>query len=330
MKKKYALLLPVLFTLLITLLGLLTFLSGGTNLGEYNKDIIWGIIYSSHFLALLSICVVFYACYYYFNCNKNLIILIAILVGYYLLAILIKISISSSFSLGLYNISGMVIYSITGLLLYLAYDRFNKSKIQKELRRQNLKSELALLKNQINPHFLFNTLNNTDSLIKSNPDKASATLVELSGMMRYMIYDTNVEKVPLNQELAYIQNYLDLQKMQFSNPNLVNYKVEGDADNINIPPMLFIPFIENAFKHCNDKNTEDAITISFDINKECILFKSMNIADTQHQISKDKSSGVGLDIVKRRLQILYPNKHKLDIEEENNLFSVSLKLILHD
>jgi LytS/YehU family sensor histidine kinase len=228
--------------------------------------------------------------------------------------------------MGLFNISTTIIYGLTGLLLYLAYDRFNKVKIQKELRKQNLQSELALLKNQINPHFLFNTLNNIDSLIKSNPDKASATLVELSDMMRYMIYDTNVEKVSLKQELVYIENYLDLQKMQFPNSKLVNYQVNGDTKGIEIPPMLFIPFIENAFKHCTDKNVDDAIRFSFHISDNKIIFKSENIADKAHLITKDKSSGVGLDIVKRRLEILYPNKHTLDIKEENNVYSIYLEL----
>lgn len=323
MKKKYVLLLPILFTILIAVIGLLTpFLMRFISIGELNIN----IIISSQIFAIFSICVVFYTCYYYFSYNKNLVTFIAILAGYYLLSILITTGIGGSFQLGLYNISTMITYSITGLLLYLAYDRFNKSRLQKELKRQNLKSELALLKNQINPHFLFNTLNNIDSLIKSDPDRASATLVELSGMMRYMIYDTNVDKVPLKQELTYIENYLDLQKMQFSNPNLVNYQVEGNSENLDIPPMLFIPFIENAFKHCNDKNTEYAINISFIINREIIQFRATNIANAKHQISKDKSSGVGLDIVKRRLQILYPNKHMLDIKKENNLFCVSLDI----
>lgn len=330
MKKKYIILLPILFTILIGIIGLLSFFTGVSNFSGLSNDIVRSIIISSYLVSTLAICIVFYACYYYFNYNKNLLIFIAILAGYYLFAYLIKASIAGSFQLGLHNTAGIIIDSITGLLLYLAYDRFNKSRLQKELRRQNLKSELALLKNQINPHFLFNTLNNIDSLIKSDPDRASATLVELSGMMRYMIYDTNVDKVPLKQELTYIENYLDLQKMQFSNPNLVNYQVGGNPENLDIPPMLFIPFIENAFKHCNDKNTEYAINISFNINSEFIRFKSTNIADVKHQISKDKSSGVGLDIVKRRLQILYPNRHILDIKEENNLFCVSLDIKIDD
>jgi len=217
------------------------------------------------------------------------------------------------------------------IIIYMAFDR-NRIlvKRQQELEKKSLQSELALLKNQINPHFLFNTLNNIDSLIKSNPDRASATLVELSDMMRYMIYDTNVERVPLKQELVYIENYLDLQKMQFSNPNLVSYEVRGNTEKIAIPPMLFIPFIENAFKHCTNKEKDNAISFIFDINKGRIVFEANNIADKNFMISKDKSSGVGLDIVKRRLEILYPERHTLQIKEDNNLFCVLLEIKLHD
>ena len=216
--------------------------------------------------------------------------------------------------------------SFWGVLFYLGIDWYQKKGQKKELEKQNLQSELKLLKNQVNPHFLFNTLNNIDSLIVSNPNKASSMLVGLSGMMRYMIYDTNSNISPLSQELQQIKNYIDLQKMQYVNSDLVKYSVKGNYENIKVAPMLFIPFIENAFKHCTDKTVAYAIQFSFKIEEKIIYFESKNIANLTQHIEKDSTGGIGLETVKRRLELLYPNKHQLQIDEKNNLFSVLLSI----
>jgi len=215
-------------------------------------------------------------------------------------------------------------------ILFFYYDWFNKQKQTKELEKQNLQSELSLLKNQINPHFLFNTLNNIDSLTKKNPDYASKSIIELSEIMRYMIYETNVDKVPVQKELDYIDNYLSLQKLQYFNDDLVEYTVTGDPKDKKIAPMLFIPFIENAFKHCTNKEMEHAIRFSFLLESNKICFESVNISDKTQTISKDKSGGIGLDTVRRRLEILYPNRYSLDIQEKNDLFCISLMIEIDD
>ncbi|MFA5299961.1 MAG: sensor histidine kinase [Lutibacter sp.] len=202
--------------------------------------------------------------------------------------------------------------------------------LTEKIAKQNLQSELALLKNQINPHFLFNTLNNIDSLIKSNVDKASETLVKLSNILRYMIYDTNIDKVKLSDEIKHIESYIDLQKIQFANMKLVSFSVKGKTDNIMIAPMLFIPFVENAFKHCTDKSIEQAIRFTFTIENNIVNFKSVNVSDKTKTISKDNSSGIGLNITKRRLEIIYPGKHTLNIKEENNTFTVTLSVNLNE
>lgn len=218
--------------------------------------------------------------------------------------------------------------SITGILLYILYDWFQKKQKQKELKRQNLQSELKLLKNQLNPHFLFNTLNNIDSLIFSCPEKASKSLVQMSEMMRYMIYETNTPEVNLSQELKYINNYLDLQRLQYDNPNLVSYTLEGTPDNICVAPMLFIAFIENAFKHCTDKKVPDAIRLFFRIQKSEIHFEIFNLFDPAKQINKDSSSGIGLNIIRRRLDILYLHRYDLQTNQKNGYFDVSLTIKL--
>ena len=221
-------------------------------------------------------------------------------------------------------------YSLYAVFFYLGFNWIEKNKQMKELEKQNLQSELALLKNQINPHFLFNTLNNIDSLIKSNPDHASKSLLELSGIMRYMLYETNADRVSLQKEMDYINDYLKLQKIQYANAQLVDYTVSGNSEGITVAPMLFIPFIENAFKHCTDKEKVHAIRFLMTISKQQIYFEANNIVDPNHSISKDSTSGVGLETVKRRLAILYPNKHSLQISEENNLFCVQLNIKVDD
>ena len=233
----------------------------------------------------------------------------------------------------IYNLPNYIKESLSAVLLYLGFNWIEKNKQTKELEKQNLQSELALLKNQLNPHFLFNTLNNIDRLIKSNPDHASQSLIELSDMMRYMLYESNVNRVPLQKELDYINDYLKLQEIQYANVNLVDYSISGNTDRIEkitVAPMLFIPFIENAFKHCTDKEKEHAIQFSMIIETEHIRFRSINIVDLNHSINKDASSGIGLETVKRRLKILYPNKHSLQIYERNNLFCVELSIEAND
>ena len=211
-----------------------------------------------------------------------------------------------------------------GVLLYMSYDWFREVRRQKELEKQNLQSELKLLKNQLNPHFLFNALNNIDSLIRSDPEKASKSLVQMSDMMRYMIYETNVPEVYFRQELDYIKNYLALQRLQYDNPELVSYVLEGEAGDICIAPMLFIPFIENAFKHCTDKKAKEAICFHFQIQSSEILFTASNLYDPLKRMNKDSSTGIGLSTVKRRLDFLYAGRYNLRINEENGYFGVSL------
>lgn len=217
-------------------------------------------------------------------------------------------------------------FAISGIIFRLIEDWISKEKLIK----QNLRSELALLKNQINPHFLFNTLNNIDSLIKSNPDKASETLLKLSEILRYMIYDTNADKVLLADEIRYIESYIDLQKIQFANKELVSIFINDTEAHILIAPMLFIPFVENAFKHCNQKNTPYAISIKFSIEDHIVHFECVNLFDNTKKINKDKAGGIGLNNINRRLELIYPDRHNLKIQEADNQFKVSLSVNTHE
>ncbi|MCK5820459.1 MAG: histidine kinase [Bacteroidales bacterium] len=226
--------------------------------------------------------------------------------------------------------SANLLTAILGSLFRFAIDWIKLKIKSEELQKQNLQGELNLLKNQISPHFFFNTLNNIDSLIKSNAEKASETLVKLSEIMRYMIYDTKVNKVSLASEIKHIENYIELQAIQYANKNLVSLTVKGAPENISIAPIMFVSFVENAFKHCTDKEIDDAIQFQFSIEGDIVTFESRNLADKTKLITKDDSSGVGLDIIKRRLELIYPEKHKLEIKEEDDSFKVFLRITTND
>jgi len=221
------------------------------------------------------------------------------------------------------------IYTVVSVAAVIKFIRFwgQNLKLKEQLKNQNLQSEIALLKNQINPHFLFNTLNNIDSLINTNSQKASKSIIILSDIMRYMLYDTGVEKISLAKEIDYLKNYVNLQQIRLRNKDFILFTVHGNYENVEISPMLFISFIENAFKHGKKDIKSPGIIISFDISKNYIFFKCINYINKN--INKDKTSGIGLTNVKRRLELLYKNNFELITEEKNNKYSVSLSITIN-
>lgn len=203
---------------------------------------------------------------------------------------------------------------------------FNEKDKQKELEKKNLQSELNLLRSQINPHFLFNTLNNIDALVRKNPEQASELLIKLSVQMRYMLYDSNTEKISLNSELEFIKDYISLQKLRIRNQNAVVLNLNGEFKDKDIAPMLFISFIENAFKHCGNKEQDGAVEISITENDGELAFIASNTCDPEDKGIKDKTGGIGLELVRRRLKLIYPDRHILEILKEKNRFTVRLNI----
>ena len=202
---------------------------------------------------------------------------------------------------------------------------FNDIKFKLELTRKNYEMELALVKSQINPHFLFNTINNIDVLISTDAARASAYLNKLSDIMRFMLYETKPAKISLHKELTYIEKFIELQKIRTTNEHYVNYSLKGDPTNFMIPPMILIPFIENAFKHAENKKAENAINIDLHIKQETFIFKCENAYKQNVQINPGHS-GLGSEIIKKRLSLLYPSRHKLTITNNNELYKVELSL----
>jgi two-component system, LytTR family, sensor kinase len=185
---------------------------------------------------------------------------------------------------------------------------------------------MALVKSQIDPHFLFNTINNIDILIEKDAPKASVYLNQLSDIMRFMLYEAKSDKIPLQKEWAYLQRYIELQKIRMTNPNMVSYRLEGNAENVSIAPMIFIPFVENAFKYAEGIKENNAIKISLTIEKNSIFFECEN-----HYLSSiltEKSfGGLGNELINKRLSLLYADRHTLQISNENNLYCVKLTII---
>jgi len=193
------------------------------------------------------------------------------------------------------------------------------------LKSENLETELKFLKSQINPHFLFNALNNIYTLTYIQDDEAPDMILKLSDMLRYILYDCASREVPIAKEINYLENYIELQRLK--EDDLLMQVDIGEFDpKVNIAPMLFIPFIENSFKHSKIEDTEHSwIRLKLWPEENHIHFCLAN-SKPQKQFTKDKVGGIGLQNVKRRLALLYPERHLLTIQDTPQSFEVNLSL----
>lgn len=214
---------------------------------------------------------------------------------------------------------------ILGLVIKGFITWYEDLKIREELSQKNHDMELALVKSQLDPHFLFNTINNIDVLILKDPNEASNYLNKLSDIMRFMLFETKSEKIELSKELEYIEKYLELQKIRTSNSNFVNFKINGDVKGKKIVPMLFIPFIENAFKHATNKKVDRAIIVNCEIKEKTIKFSCINKFDAS-KVNKSDNNGLGNKLIKKRLDLIYPNNSNLDISQKDGVYSVNLTI----
>jgi sensor histidine kinase YesM len=205
------------------------------------------------------------------------------------------------------------------------------NKLQQQLVSDKLSTELKYLKAQINPHFLFNTLNMAfASAIKSNDETTADIIEKLSGLMRYVLYESNEDKVILEKELHYIDNYINLQLQRLS-PEIadqVKYEVKGNYQNLKIAPMILIPFIENVFKHGVMLTKKPEMSILIFLNSDTLILETKNLKNNS-AVGTDKAhSGIGMKNVKERLLLLYPNQHKLEINNGEHFFQVRLEIQL--
>lgn len=201
-----------------------------------------------------------------------------------------------------------------------------KRKNERILREEKLTLELKYLKSQINPHFLFNTLNNLYSLALKNDDKETARgIAKLSQMMRFMLDDANENLIQLEKEITYLTSYLDLQKLRFSDQDdiRINFDVKGDMTGIRIPSFVFIVFIENAFKYGIDFKKPSFVDIIFEVSDDILRFK---ISNSIHKTGDLHDPGIGLKNIRERLNLLFPGRYNLQIVSENDIFNLDLSI----
>lgn len=196
---------------------------------------------------------------------------------------------------------------------------------RKETENEKLNTELSFLKSQVNPHFFFNTLNNIYSLAVVRSEKTAPAVMKLSAIMRYILTETQRDYVPLSNEVDFIHNFIDLQKVRLTDKVVLNFSTGGSTDNLLVAPLLFIPFVENAFKY--GVSTKESTNISIEIKTEGsrILFNAINyIVPSENNLMEN--TGIGINNVKRRLELMYPEKHKLTTIEKDNYYNVHLEI----
>jgi two-component system, LytTR family, sensor kinase len=199
-------------------------------------------------------------------------------------------------------------------------------KLQEELEKEKLNSELAFLKNQISPHFFFNTLNNIYSLISINAEDSQKAVLRLSKLMRYLLYDSEHGNTKLSNEIDFMNNYIDLMKLRMSSKISLKVSFPEKYEDINIPPLIFIPFIENAFKHGISYREKSFIDISMTAAKESVTFRCANSLVTANEDNESGRSGIGLENVTKRLNLLFPGKHEIKINKSDNEFEILLRI----
>ncbi len=225
-----------------------------------------------------------------------------------------------------------MIYSLAIVMIAVGYRLliawYIQEKVRKELESQKLKAELSFLKLQVNPHFLFNALNNIYSLAVIEKSKRTGdSIMKLSDLVRYMLYEKEDEqyKVSLDTEIRHINSFIDLQKLRYTEDIYIEFSIEGETQGKKIPPLLLFPLIENACKHGIVKDPEKPVNIQIKVTD---LVFEFSIHNFKNNYLKDATGGIGLENVKKRLALLFPGKHALNIRETSEEFSVELHLPL--
>lgn len=203
---------------------------------------------------------------------------------------------------------------------------YDELKLREELIQKTHDTELALVKAQLDPHFLFNTINNIDVLIMKDAQKASDYLNKLSDILRFMLFSTKTERIPLSQEVEYIQKFIELQRIRSENPDYVHFDCADSTEKWEIEPMLLIPFVENAFKHASGKKLDNSIQINLRLTDDQMIFTCRNRFSPSKNVD---SNGLGNELMARRLELLYPSRHALETSIEQDSYLVKLTLKKH-
>ena len=232
----------------------------------------------------------------------------------------IELSLLSFIQIG--AVSTVLMGSVVGLKVFQKW--IKDVQHMNELHQTSLKTELEQLKSQVNPHFLFNTLNNLFVLTKTDPEKASQVILGLSDLLRYQLYDSAKEKILLSKDIDFIHNLLALEKIR-KNDFEYNIKTEGKVEGVGLPPFLFIPFVENAIKHGSSTVGHSYLTVDFRITDKQLHFSSVN---SKPPVKSNSIGGLGLKNITRRLELLYPGKYILETDNKADKYIVKLSIPL--
>ena len=306
--------------------------------------ITYDIIAADYFFYVISFFALFYSFYFFIkkeHLNKKRIR--ALIIFGLLFVLFINVPISYIYVLSLaeevFNLNGNAflleftkyymsflesnfLFAMSGSLMKIALLWYDNVMKQKEMEKQLIAGELALLRSQINPQFLFNTLTNIKSLIELQPEKAIYSIENLSEIMNYMLYETSAEKVMLDNEIDYINNYLNLQRVRY-NKDFISFKVTGVTYGLLVPPLIFMPFIENAFKFGDSFSRSPGIIINLDVTDNNLSFEVMNyIKENANQEKSDSSFST--NSIRRCLDLLFGNNYSLEIKNESNKYLIKL------
>ena len=216
----------------------------------------------------------------------------------------------------------------TNLGMKFYFKMNHEHEILDELKNKNMEQQLEYLKYQINPHFFMNTLNNIHAMVDIDTEKAKALILELSKLMRYLLYEGANSTVPLQHEVDFLNNYLTLMRIRYTEKVKIDVDIPASVPDRNVPPLLFIPFVENAFKHGVSYQKESFIHIQLLIDDDTLSFVCRN---SKIDEKDEEHGGVGLANVKKRLQLIYGDNHSLDITDDNKVFDVHLSIpLLHE
>lgn len=240
-----------------------------------------------------------------------------ILSGYYFIAYY------SFWDISLY----FVVYLFLTSLLRLARGWFQLQEIETE----KTLAELKALKSQVNPHFLFNSLNSIYSLSRKNSPKTPEKIIQLSELMRHIIYESEADFIPLSKEVEMIRNYIELQNLRTSEKEKINMEIIGDIENKKIAPLIFLPFVENSFKHGLKSGADKAyVTIKIEVSGKILTFEIENSKGQSTGMNDLKYQGIGIGNVKKRLELIYPGSHHLKITDDKTKYKVNLRLQLKE
>jgi LytS/YehU family sensor histidine kinase len=221
-------------------------------------------------------------------------------------------------------IGSIIIRFIVMFLLSLGIGSYNRLR---QIEREKMKAELAYLKAQINPHFLFNTLNSLYALAVKKSDKAPESVTRLAGIMRYVISEAATDLVPLEKEVKYLDDYVALEKLRMTEKVKLTYEIKGELSGLRIAPLIFIPFIENAFKHGISTSEDCYIEIRLSVTDQQLFLQVKNCKPASRSFTQ-QSTGLGMENTRKRLDLLYPGKHSLKTEDKKDEFCIELNLTL--